>query len=238
MPKGSCSPPGPRSPTGCSSSANATRAAPLPSTRAHHSGRRPHRSLRLRPPRPGHPAADLTQKRDQAPRRSRRPHQRIRADRVDAQVMPRGRVLEPHRLAGNSAGQSRGWDFSARTMLGPNRLLSLHSLGEGRRVTNTALRPSRINASGSGHHQCSQSAARPWSLSRPTQNTPRSRKTPPTTWPIRRIVERLSSRGGRTNGSRQHLLGSRSYRNPYGAQGLKPTPLRPRVVLAGYTRTL
>jgi putative transposase len=32
---------------------------------AHHNGRRPHRSRQLRPPRPGHPVADLTQERIQ-----------------------------------------------------------------------------------------------------------------------------------------------------------------------------
>jgi putative transposase len=32
---------------------------------AHHNGRRPHRSRQLRPPRPDHPAADLTKERIQ-----------------------------------------------------------------------------------------------------------------------------------------------------------------------------
>ena len=36
---------------------------------------------------------------DQAPARPRRPHQRIRAGRVEAQVKAGGRVLEPHRCA-------------------------------------------------------------------------------------------------------------------------------------------
>ena len=66
---------------------------------AHYNGRRPHRSRQLRPPRPDHPTADLTQERIRRRRRPRRPHQRIRTSRVDAQVKTRGRVLEPHRAA-------------------------------------------------------------------------------------------------------------------------------------------
>jgi hypothetical protein len=64
----------------------------------------------------------------------------------------------------------------------------LHALGEGRQVTSTAARPSSINTSGTGHHQCSQRAARPWPLSRPAQKTPTSRRTAPTTWPARRMA--------------------------------------------------
>jgi putative transposase len=41
---------------------------------------------------------------DQAPARPRRPHQRIRAGRVEAQVKTGGRVLEPHRCAGELSG--------------------------------------------------------------------------------------------------------------------------------------
>src|SRR6478736_4884927 len=57
---------------------------------ARYNGRRPHRSRQLRP---DHPVADLPQA-DQAPARPRRPHQRIRAGRVDGQVRTAGRVLE------------------------------------------------------------------------------------------------------------------------------------------------
>ncbi len=53
---------------------------------AHYNGRRPHRSRQLRPPRPHHPGADLSQGADQAPARPRRPHQRVRASCIDAQV--------------------------------------------------------------------------------------------------------------------------------------------------------
>ena len=66
------------------------------------------------------------------------------------------------------------------------------ALGEGRRLTSAKPRPTRpttINASGIGHHQCSQKAPSPCTLSRPAQKTPRSRKTAPTIWPIRRMVQ-------------------------------------------------
>ena len=65
----------------------------------HYNGRRPHRSRQLRPPRPDHPAADLSQRRIQ-PARTRRPHQRVRARRIEAQARTDGRILKPHRLAG------------------------------------------------------------------------------------------------------------------------------------------
>ena len=65
MRKGSCSPPGPRSPTGCSSSASGTCGRSWPECEAHYNGRRPHRSRHLRPPRPDHPVADLSRKRIQ-----------------------------------------------------------------------------------------------------------------------------------------------------------------------------
>jgi len=72
--------------------------------------------------------------------------------------------------------------------------LSCHALGEGRRATSTTAGPSRISASGIGHHQCSQKAARPWVLSRPAQKMPRRSRTAPTTWPTRRIAQRLALR--------------------------------------------
>jgi putative transposase len=64
----------------------------------HYNGRRPHRSRALRPPRPSHRRPHSAA--DQAPVRPRRPHQRIRASSVEAQVKTRDRVLEPHKLAG------------------------------------------------------------------------------------------------------------------------------------------
>src|ERR1035437_4033301 len=42
---------------------------------------------------------------DQAPARPRRPHQRIRASRIDAQVKTGGTVLAPHTAASGQAGQ-------------------------------------------------------------------------------------------------------------------------------------
>ena len=65
---------------------------------AHYNGRRPHRSRQLCPPRPDHPVADLSPEADPAPARTRRPYQRVRASRIEAQVRTDGRVLEPHRL--------------------------------------------------------------------------------------------------------------------------------------------
>ena len=63
---------------------------------AHYNGRRPHRSRELRPPRPDHPVADLRSPGSgSSADPSRRPLQRIRAGRVEAQVKTTGRVLEP-----------------------------------------------------------------------------------------------------------------------------------------------
>jgi putative transposase len=65
----------------------------------HYNGRRPHRSRQLRPPRPDHPAADLSQERIKRRPVLGGPHQRIRASRVEAQVKTSGRVLAPHKVA-------------------------------------------------------------------------------------------------------------------------------------------
>jgi putative transposase len=64
--------------------------AVLAEYQAHYNGRRPHRSRQLHPPRPDHPIADLS--RERIKRRSQRPHQRIRASRVKAQVNTGSRV--------------------------------------------------------------------------------------------------------------------------------------------------
>ncbi|ABW13770.1 hypothetical protein Franean1_4390 [Parafrankia sp. EAN1pec] len=58
----------------------------------HYNGRRPHRALRLQPPRPDHPIADGT---DQAPACPRWPDQRIRTSRLKDQINAGGRVLAP-----------------------------------------------------------------------------------------------------------------------------------------------
>ena len=62
---------------------------------AHYNGRRPHRSRQLRPPGPTtlSPTAPMS---GSAPSRPRRPHQRVRAGRIKAEVRTSGRVLEPH----------------------------------------------------------------------------------------------------------------------------------------------
>jgi putative transposase len=65
---------------------------------AHDNGRRPHRSRELHPPRPDHPAADLSQKTHPAPACPRRPHQRVPASRIEPHVRTRSRILEPRRL--------------------------------------------------------------------------------------------------------------------------------------------
>ena len=62
----------------------------------HYNGRRPHRSRQLRPPRPDHPAADLSQQRIKRRAFLGGTPQRIRAGRVEAQLKTSGRVLEPH----------------------------------------------------------------------------------------------------------------------------------------------
>ena len=76
--------------------------------KAHYNGRRPHGSRHLRPPRPDHPVAGSSGRgplrgADPAPARPRRPHQRVRARRIEAQARASSRVLEPHRW-GPAAG--------------------------------------------------------------------------------------------------------------------------------------
>ena len=66
---------------------------------AHYNGRRPHRGRHLHPPRP--PCRRPLPGADPAPARPRRPHQRIRAGCIEAQVNTNGRVLEPHSLRFN-----------------------------------------------------------------------------------------------------------------------------------------
>jgi len=64
----------------------------------HYNGRRPHRSRELRPPRPDHPTADLSQKRIKRRPHPRRPPQRISASRVEAPGQdPRPSSGIPHR---------------------------------------------------------------------------------------------------------------------------------------------
>ena len=72
---------------------------------AHYNGRRPHRALRLLPPRPDHPAPDLDQPADQTPTDPRRTDQRVRTRGLKPQVRGRDRVLEPHRWSGESVDQ-------------------------------------------------------------------------------------------------------------------------------------
>ena len=96
---------------------------------AHYNGRRSHRSRQLHPPRPDHPVADLSGT-DQAPSRSRRPPQRIRPSRVEAQVKPGGRVLEPHRvLAGSVADPSLMQPGPAGRTITSGRAVTLAGLG-------------------------------------------------------------------------------------------------------------
>jgi putative transposase len=59
----------------------------------HYNGRRPHRSRQLRPPRPDHPVTDPSRKLIQR-RPILRPHQRVRARRIEFRVSTSGRVLE------------------------------------------------------------------------------------------------------------------------------------------------
>ena len=69
----------------------------------------------------------------------------------------------------------------------------LYALDDSRRAVSTAARPSSIDASGIAHHQCSQRAGKPpWAVSCPTPKTPRSTKTAPTIWPIRRMAQDYS----------------------------------------------
>jgi putative transposase len=61
----------------------------------HYNGRRPHRSCRLHPPRARSPRRRPLPETDQATGGPRRPHQRIPADRIEAQVGPLAELWNP-----------------------------------------------------------------------------------------------------------------------------------------------
>ena len=63
---------------------------------AHYNGRRPHRALQLRPPRPDHPAPRSRPPADQTPTGPRRTDQRVRARSLKPQVSTHSGVLKPH----------------------------------------------------------------------------------------------------------------------------------------------
>jgi hypothetical protein len=90
------SPPGRRSPTGCRSSASGICRSSWRGTR-----RTATDGNSSQPPAPPNPAGPPRRRplpeADQAPARPRRPPQRFRANHIEAQVKPRGRVMEPHR---------------------------------------------------------------------------------------------------------------------------------------------
>jgi hypothetical protein len=72
----------------------------------HYNGRRPHRSRQLHPPWPDQPRRLPLPGANQAPARPRRPRQRIRARRIEAQASIGGRVLEPHTVVVSSAADT------------------------------------------------------------------------------------------------------------------------------------
>ena len=66
---------------------------------AHYNGRRPHRALQLRPPRPDIAGPRAGPWQDPASTDPRRPHQRVRGRSLKPLVRRHGRVLEPDRSA-------------------------------------------------------------------------------------------------------------------------------------------
>ena len=66
---------------------------------AHYNGHRPPPRSPAPPAPARSPGRGSPQGADQAPARPRRPHQRIRAGRIEGQVRTSGRVLEPYRRA-------------------------------------------------------------------------------------------------------------------------------------------
>jgi hypothetical protein len=81
-------------------------------------------------------------KADQAPTHPRRPPQRIRTSRVEAQVKTHGRVLEPHRSSATSACRRspiRAHDFANR--LPGRRTVHTAAAGCGRACATTACPP-------------------------------------------------------------------------------------------------
>jgi transposase InsO family protein len=77
---------------------------------ARYNARRPHRSRQLHPPRLRLPSRRPLLEANQAQARPRRPHQRIRASRIEARIKSSGRILEPHTM--------RLGDEAARRLVG------------------------------------------------------------------------------------------------------------------------
>ena len=104
--KGSCSPPGPRSPTGCSSSANSICGRSWPSMRPITTGGgliAAASSARAGPITPSRTSPGS----GSSAAHPRRPYQRVRASRIEAQARTGGRVLEPHRPSRRSSPPQR-----------------------------------------------------------------------------------------------------------------------------------
>ena len=89
----------------------------------HYNGRRPHRPPQA-PPAPAPPCRGPLPEANPAPTHPRRPHQRIRAGRIEAQFRISDRVLEPHRvhvdLDGDPAARPPRAAARGRVAVGPH----------------------------------------------------------------------------------------------------------------------
>ena len=114
--EGSCSPSVRRSPTGCSSSASAICGRSWPSTRAITTGGGPIAAVSSARPGPII-LSRISPESGSSAGRPRRPHQRVRASRIEAQVRTDARVLEPHKVtmaAMSFCVSPRRWMWSSR----------------------------------------------------------------------------------------------------------------------------
>jgi len=94
-----------------------------------------------------------------------------------------------------------------RFSLGHRTTRGCGQAGVGLRVRTKPMSPTRMNRTGSGHHQCSQNAESPCVLSRPVQKGPTNRSRPPAMRPARLTPLRLTLLSHRRKGA-----GSYSFR--------------------------
>src|SRR6266851_4657380 len=136
MPNGSCSPPGPRSPTACSSPANGTSGRSSPGTRPTTTDGAPTAAgSSARPARPALtiPLADLSGERIKRRRVLGGLINEYERVALEDQVNAGGQVLEPHRVESlESRGEPRVLRRCRRGALHPGqhcRVLGIHQLG-------------------------------------------------------------------------------------------------------------
>jgi Protein of unknown function (DUF2000) len=115
--------------------------------------------------------------------------------RLVAALRPRGGAANPGQAAPPASSVRECPSRRVGIELASDESRSTYAAGLRRCAAITLATPTTITASGMGHHQCSQKAARPWPLSRPAQKTPSSTNRAPSTWPTRFTVKAYCCQG-------------------------------------------